>query len=192
MPLAWFDGDSFWRTGVWMKLAWSIVIVAVAWQLSSAQNQSTSDSQPLAEAQASGYVPVHKFDPKRDAAADIQAAIKEAQRTGKRVLLDVGGDWCLYCRQMDQFFEKHPDILQLRDQNFITVAVFYSSENKNEKVLAHYPKVLGIPHFYVLDKDGRLLRSQHVLELRAGETYDPNKMTEFLTKWSPPAAAKVT
>jgi hypothetical protein len=74
----------------------------------------------------------------------------------------------------------------------MAVAVFYSSENKNEKVLAHYPKVLGIPHFYVLDKDGTLLRSQHVQELRAGETYDPNKMIEFLTKWSPPAAAKVT
>jgi len=108
-----------------------------------------------------------------------------AQRTGKRVLLDIGGDWCPYCRQMDRFFLKHPDILQLRDQNFITVAVFYSSEDKNEKVLARYSKVLGVPHFYVLDKDGTLLHSQHMLELRAGGSYDPNKMIEFLTKWSP-------
>jgi thiol:disulfide interchange protein len=169
-----------------MRLAWSIVFVAVACLLLSAQTKSTSDSQPPAEAQASGYVPVHKFDPKRDAAADIQTAIKEAQRTGKRVLLDVGGDWCPYCRQMDQFFQKHPDILQLRDQNFITVAVFYSSEDKNEKVLARYSKVLGVPHFYVLDKDGTLLHSQHVLELRARGAYDPGKMIEFLTKWSPP------
>ena len=31
------------------------------------------------------------FDPARDAAADLQAGIDEAARTGKRVLVDVGG-----------------------------------------------------------------------------------------------------
>jgi len=93
---------------------------------------------------------VRKFDPKRDAAADIQAAIAEAQKTGKRVILDIGGDWCQYCHQMDQFFQDHPDVFQLREKNFVTVLIFYSSDNKNEKALSRYSKVLGIPHFFVL------------------------------------------
>ena len=91
---------------------------------------------------------MRKFDPKRDAAADIQAAIAEAQRTGKRVILDIGGDWCQYCHQMDQFFQDYPDVFQLREKNFVTVLIFYSSDNKNEKALSHYSKVLGIPHFF--------------------------------------------
>lgn len=135
----------------------------------------------------SPYVPVRKFDPKRDAAADIQAAVAEAQRTGKRIIVDVGGDWCQYCHQMDQFFQEHPEISELRDRNFVTVAVYYGDDNKNHQLLSHYSKVLGIPHFYVLEKDGTMLYSQHVIELRTSGKYDPDKMQEFLLKWAPPA-----
>jgi len=99
-----------------------------------------SDSRPA-------YTPVHKFDPKRDAGADIQDAIAEAQRTGKRIILDVGGDWCQYCHQMDEFFEKHPEILRQRDVNFVTVAVYYGKDNKNQAALSRYSKILGVPHF---------------------------------------------
>ena len=133
----------------------------------------------------SSYQVVHEFDAKRDAAADIEAAVKEARKTGKRIILDVGGDWCSYCKQMDELFQQHPDLLQLRDSNFITVAVYFGSENKNEPVLSRYSKLLGIPHFFVLEKDGTLLNSQHVVELRAGGRYDPEKMRDFLTRWAP-------
>jgi thioredoxin-related protein len=144
----------------------------------------------LPDAADSGYVPVNKFDPKRDAAADIQAAIAEAQKTGKRIILDVGGDWCQYCHQMDQFFQDHPEVLQLREKNFITVLIFYSSDNKNEKALSRYSKVLGIPHFFVLEKDGSLLYSQHVADLRTKGNYDVEKMKDFLSKWAPSTASK--
>jgi len=127
---------------------------------------------------------VHKFDPKSDATADIQAAVAEAQRTGRRIILDVGGDWCSYCRQMDQFFRENPEVLELRDKNFITVAIYYGTENKNQQILSHYSRVLGIPHFFVLEKDGSLLYSEHVRDLRTGGKYDPLKMREFLLKWS--------
>jgi hypothetical protein len=132
----------------------------------------------------SSYVPVLKFDPKRDAAADIRAAVGEAQRTGKRILLDVGGDWCTWCRVFDEFFAQHPDIARLRDDNFITVAVFYSHENKNEKVLSSYPQVEGIPHFFVLEKDGTLLYSQGIVKIETGGEPDPEKIMDFLLKWS--------
>ncbi len=152
-----------------------------------AQSEKAPDAQ-LSGVADSTYVPVHKFDSKRDAAADIQAAITEAQRSGKRILLDVGGDWCQYCHQMDQLFQERPELLELRDKNFITVPVYYGTDKKNEQVLSHYPKVEGVPHFYVLDSRGSVLHSQHLLELRKGGKYDPDKMKEFLTIWSPPAA----
>jgi thioredoxin-related protein len=130
-----------------------MVFLLLGCVFSLAQGNKAPDTQ-LAGAAGSSYVAVHKFDPKRDAAADIQAAIAEAQRTGKRVLLDIGGDWCQYCHQMDQLFQEHPELLELRDKNFITVAVYYGTDKKNEQVLSHYPKVEGIPHFYVLDSSG--------------------------------------
>ena len=113
----------------------------------------------------------------------------EAHRTGKRVIVDVGGDWCQYCHQLDQLFQEHPDLLELREKNFITVAVYYGSDKKNGQTLSRYPKVEGVPHFYVLDGSGSVLHSQHMVELRTGSKYDPDKVKGFLTKWSPPPAA---
>ena len=145
----------------------AILFLVLGCVFSLAQGNKLPDAQ-LAGAADSSYVPVHKFDPKRDAAADIQAAIAEAQKTGKRIILDIGGDWCQYCHQMDQLFQEHPELLELRDKNFITVAIYYGTDKKNEQVLSHYPKVDGIPHFYVLDSRGSVLHSQHLLELRKG------------------------
>jgi len=162
-----------------------VVFVAAGSLFSLAQNNNALDAKSASPAAYNSYIPVHKFDPKRDAAADIQAAITEAQKTGKRIILDVGGDWCQYCHQMDNFFHDHSDTLKFREQNFITVAIFYGSVNKNEKALSHYSKVLGIPHFFVLEKDGTLLHSQHLTELRVNGNYNPDKMEDFLARWAP-------
>jgi thioredoxin-related protein len=167
-----------------------VLLLVLGCSFSFAQGNKASDV-PVSGAALSSYVPVHKFDPNRDAAGDIQAAIAEAQRTGKRILVDIGGDWCQYCHQMDQLFQEHPELLELRDNSFITVAVYYGTDKKNEQVLSHYPKLEGIPHFYVLDGRGSVLHSQHLLELRKGGKYDPDKMKEFLTKWSSSAAGSI-
>ena len=175
-----------------MRFAIAIALLIALSSLSWTTQRGSPSTPCEAGAADSSYVAVHEFDPKRDAAADIKAAIQEAQKSGKRIILDMGGDWCSYCYQMDEFFRQHADLLQLRDTNFITVAVYYGSDSKNEQVLSRYSRLLGIPHFFVLEKDGSLLYSQHVLELRAGGEYDPEKMRDFLTKWSPSCPAMGT
>ena len=161
-----------------MKWAWLVLLVAVV-------GQSAAQGGPTSPSSASSYVPVHKFDPKRDPAADLRAAMGEAQRTGKRIILDVGGDWCVYCHQLDRLFEQHPELARLRDENFVTLAVFYGKDNKNPQFFAHYEKIQAIPQFYVLDEQGRPLPSQNLIELRDGGTYSPEKMKTFLLRWSP-------
>jgi thiol:disulfide interchange protein len=127
------------------------------------------------------------FDPNRDAAKDIEAAVAEASRTGKRVLVDVGGDWCRWCHEMEGYIEAHPALRTLRDRNYVTVKVNWSPENENRAVLSKYPKIPGYPHLFVLDKTGELLHSQNTGDLEDGKTsYDLQKFTSFLTRWAPP------
>jgi thioredoxin-related protein len=135
------------------------------------------------------YSPVKKYDPSRNADKDIKDAIVEAQRTGKRILLEVGGDWCRWCHIMDDYFDKNPNLTASRDANFITVKINFSPENENEKVLSKYPKIPGYPHLIVLDTNGMLLHSQNTSELEQGESYNLGKFTEFLKKWAPQSAA---
>src|SRR5436309_3125617 len=92
-----------------------------------------------------------RFDPKRDADRDIHEAITEAKLTAKRVLLDVGGEWCIWCHRLDTLFATNPDLDEFMHNNFVVVKINYSNENKNEKVLSQYPKIPGYPHLFVLD-----------------------------------------
>ena len=135
----------------------------------------------------SSYTPVTKYDPKRDAARDIGDAVAEARRTNRRILLEVGGEWCSWCHILDEFFNKHPDLTALRDKNFITVKINFSDENPNQEVLSRYGNIKGYPHIFVLDSEGKLLHSQDTAVFEEGRGYVLERLTTFLNNWAPPA-----
>ena len=137
------------------------------------------------------YVPVTKYDPKRSADQDIRDAIEEAKRTHRRILLEVGGEWCSWCHRLDGFFDAHPDLTGLRDKNFVTVKINFSEENPNEEVLSRYGEIEGYPHIFVLDAEGKLLHSQNTSPLESEKSYSLERLTSFLSYWSwSPADAK--
>jgi thiol:disulfide interchange protein len=141
-------------------------------------------SQQKATASPSGYVPVHKYDPSRNAEQDIRAAINEAQRTHKRILLEVGGEWCGWCHLMDRYFEQNAKLSAFRDQHYITVKINFSQENQNQKALSRYPEISGYPHLFVLEQNGKLLHSQDTGLLESGNSYELEKFFAFLKKWA--------
>jgi thiol:disulfide interchange protein len=130
--------------------------------------------------------PKSGYDVTRDPAKDLQEAIVQATKTNKRILLDVGGDWCVYCHMMDATFEGHPQLQKVRDTYYIMVKVNYSTENPNQAFLASYPKIADYPHFFVLDSKGTLLHSQPTHGFEHGKTYNVGKIDAFLKKWSQP------
>ena len=113
-----------------------------------------------------------KFHPSRDAAADVALAIATARSQGKRVMVEVGGEWCSWCKLLDRFIADNADVQASLDANYVFVKVNYSPENKNAALLSRWPKVVGYPHLFVLDTDGKLLLSQNTGELEAGKDYD--------------------
>ena len=129
------------------------------------------------------------FDPLRDPASDLETAKAEARRGGKRIMLDVGGEWCSWCHLLDKFVEEDAQIRGFRDANFVWLKVNYSEENENKTFLSAYPRIKGYPHLFVLDADGRLLHSQFTGELEKGTGYDRGKVFDFLKAWAP--AAKI-
>jgi len=132
----------------------------------------------------SPYTPVTKYDPKRDAAQDIREAAAEAKRTNRRVLLEVGGEWCSWCHHMDDFFAAHPDLTSVRDKTFVTVKINFSEENPNKEVLARYSEIAGYPHLFVLDSDGTLVHSQDTSPLEESKSYNLDRFTTFLAYWA--------
>lgn len=121
-----------------------------------------------------------KFDPTRDAAADVALATATAKAQRKRVMVDVGGEWCSWCHILDRFVTTDADVKQLVDDHYVWVKVNWSPQNKNAALLSRWPKFTGYPHLFVLDGDGRLIHSQDTGDLEAGKDYDKDKMLAFL------------
>src|SRR3954467_3032035 len=84
--------------------------------------------------------PSQRFDPRRDAQADVQQALAVAQAEGKRVLIDVGGEWCSWCHILDRFIAAHPEVQRTLQAQYVRVKVNFSPQNRNEKVLGRWPK----------------------------------------------------
>jgi thiol:disulfide interchange protein len=123
-----------------------------------------------------------KFEPARDAAADVQQALVLAQAQRKMVFVDVGGEWCAWCHIFDRFVAARPEVQKTLQEHYILVKVNYSPQNRNEAVLSRWPKARGYPHFYVLDATGKVLASQASVELEAAKDYDEAKLLAFLRR----------
>lgn len=123
-----------------------------------------------------------KFDPHRDAVLDVQQAVSLAQAQRKLVLVDVGGEWCVWCRIFDRFVASRAEVEKTLQEHYVAVKVNFSPQNKNEQLLSRWPKASGYPHFYVLDASGRVIASQRSSELEDGKNYDEVKVLAFLRR----------
>ncbi|MFV0378681.1 MAG: thioredoxin family protein [Mangrovibacterium sp.] len=129
------------------------------------------------------------YYPEADAQAEIDAAVQKAAAEGKNVFLQIGGNWCVWCRKYHQFITDDPEISQYIADNFVVVKVNYSKENKNEAVFEklEFPQRFGFPVFVVLDATGRRIHTQNSAYLESGSGYDKEKVMNFYKQWSPAA-----
>ena len=123
---------------------------------------------------------VSRYDPARDAAKDIARALAAAPASGKRVLLIVGGDWCKDCRTLDALFVSEPGLATARDAHFVPVKVFIGTENRNDAVLSHYPKLEWVPTLIELDAEGRVRRMAPTTDFHEGDKLVPSRLRAFL------------
>lgn len=112
------------------------------------------------------------FDPTRDAAKDLQAALTQATAEHKKVLMDVGGNWCPWCLVLERTLAEDAELHQTLTKNYVVVHVNFSKENQNTELLKNYPAAKGYPAWYVLAADGRLLKAEDTSDLEATHRLD--------------------
>ncbi|MCG8461451.1 MAG: thioredoxin family protein [Holophagales bacterium] len=125
------------------------------------------------------------YDPKADPAADLEAAKARAQTQGKHILLEIGGEWCSWCRLLEKTLKGDVELREALDSRFVVVKVNFSDENPNEAFLSRYPKISGYPHIFVLDASGELLHSQDTGLLEEGRGYSKRALLAFFERWGP-------
>ncbi|KXV69417.1 protein-disulfide isomerase, partial [Acetobacter malorum] len=72
----------------------------------------------------------HPYAEPEDAQAAVDAAFAEARKTGRKVLIDFGANWCPDCRVLAGVLT-HPAVSPWVDQTFSVVSVNVDHFNKN-------------------------------------------------------------
>jgi thiol:disulfide interchange protein len=124
----------------------------------------------------------HIYPPITEAPADLKAALIQARKEHKRIILDFGGDWCGDCQVLDIYFHQSPNI-EILDKNFIEVKVNIGQEDANLDIAHRYGvPVHGVPALAVLRSNGTVLVSQDK-EFSDMRYMHSSAVTDFLNKW---------
>lgn len=129
------------------------------------------------------------YNPAANVAKDIDALLVQAKKENKHLLIQVGGNWCVWCYKLNSFVNSDSSITNLIKANYVVYHLNYSKENKNLDYLQKLenPQRFGFPVLVVLNKDGRRLHTQDSALLEKGNGYDADKIKNFLAQWSPAA-----
>lgn len=124
-----------------------------------------------------------KYDPTRDAFADFLAAQADAGVENKLILLEFGGDWCIWCHRLDKFLSQNEALSTELSDVFVVVKVNISDENPNEKFIAQFSKIPGYPHFIITDSKGKEVGTKNTGKLEEGKSYSVKKVRAFVEQW---------
>lgn len=71
-----------------------------------------------------------RYDEKRDPAQDLTAAASRAQQEGKKILLQVGGEWCSWCQEMNHFLDRETELASQLNSTFVVVKLTSSPTSR--------------------------------------------------------------
>ncbi len=131
----------------------------------------------------------HIYNPSANAKADMTAALQRAAKENKHLMVQVGGNWCIWCKRLYKFVEDHPALKQDVEKNYVVYHLNYSKENKNLDILKElgFPQRFGFPVLVILDGKGNRLHTQNTGLLEDADSYDEKKIRDMLKQWSPVA-----
>jgi thioredoxin-related protein len=130
------------------------------------------------------------YNPTDNAEQKIKDAVKLAKQQNKHVLIQIGGNWCIWCARFHEFISNDRSIDSLVKASYVVYHMNWSKENRNAALLARYafPQRFGFPVFLILDGNGKLLHTQNSAYLEDGnKSYKKEVVMGFLSDWSPAA-----
>lgn len=170
-----------------LGIALTIGVSMIGCNPSSDIESSVRPSRPALSAPPGKSTPrfytVDVYGEERDVEEDLKMTTARAASEKKRILLQVGGDWCGWCKRLTAFIESEAPVRSSLEKNYLLMKVTWTQKQPNEAFLSKYPKIVGYPHLFVLDADGNLLHSQDTSPLEEGSGYNQERVLAFLEDW---------
>jgi len=124
----------------------------------------------------------HPYDETADAHAQVDAALAEAKRSGRTVLLDFGGNWCPDCRMLAGVLQEKA-VHDWLAQHFVVVTVDIGRRNKNMDISTRWGvQIRGVPTVMMIAPNGALLNKDDPYGLQDARSMSSQAVVDLLTK----------
>lgn len=131
-------------------------------------------------------VPDRPFDEKANAAAAVDAAFARARKSGKDVLIDLGGNWCADCRILSGLMEL-PELHAFLAAHYEMATVDVGRFDRNLDIPARFgitDRLEGVPAILVSTPGGKLINAGHVSAIEDARHMSPQALADWLAQWT--------
>ena len=123
------------------------------------------------------------YHPEANPFDDLNSALASARAGHKKVIVQVGGNWCRWTRALDTLYQTDSAIHKLLQEHYEFVRVNYSDETHNDDFISTLGETNGIPFIFILDNTGKVLHAQETGALEEGNGHNRDKVYNLYNQW---------
>nr|WP_298795007.1 thioredoxin family protein [uncultured Acetobacter sp.] len=159
------------------------ICIATA-QSAAAQSATPSNAVPVPQIGSAPITAVaHPYAEPDGAQAAVDAAFAKARKTGRKVLIDFGANWCPDCRVLAGVLT-NPAVSPWVDQTFEVVSVNVDHFNKNMDIAKKFGiTITAIPVALIITPDGKVLNGDETLALGNARRMSGQAVVDKLAEW---------
>ncbi|HKX65066.1 MAG TPA: thioredoxin family protein [Rhizomicrobium sp.] len=131
-------------------------------------------------------VTMRPYDEAANADAQVAAAFARAQKSHKRVLIDLGGNWCPDCIVLANFIHL-PEMRRFMEAHYETVLVDVGRFNRNLQIPARFgitKRLKGVPALLIATPEGKLVNGDNVFATADARNMTPQAIAAYLAKYA--------
>ncbi len=154
--------------------------------LASAATAATAPKISIASLADLPVVERAPYETNADASANVDAAFARARKNGKRVLIDLGGNWCGDCIVLANLMQL-PELKSYLATHFEIVSVDVGRFDKNLQIPARFgitQRLEGVPSVIIAEPDGSFVNPGHIAALADARHMTPQAIANWLAQWA--------
>lgn len=126
------------------------------------------------------------YDEKADANTLVDRAFAKARKSGKRVLIDLGGNWCPDCIVLANFLQL-PEMRRFMNAHYEVAMVDVGRFDRNLQIPARFgfkERLKGVPMLLVAMPNGNLVNRSDVFATTNARGMTPQSLADYLAKYA--------
>lgn len=147
---------------------------------------ATAPKPSIANLQQLPVVTLQPYDEAANADAQVASAFARAQKSHKRVLIDLGGNWCVDCLILANFV-RLPEMRRFMTAHYEEVLVDVGRFNRNLQIPARFgitKKLEGVPALLIATPDGKLVNGGDIFAVSEAQSMTPQTLASYLAKYA--------